>query len=73
MIDWSLVAISQCKLKNETSFYITRAFLSIFEGGFIYDAILLLSRFFTTAELAIRFSWVWVSWRYTPALPSSLS
>ena len=67
MMAWSLVAISQCKITNKTGFYVTRALLGLTEGGFIPDAVLMLSYFFTTAELAVRLSFFWVSPPRSPA------
>lgn len=38
MISWSIVAACQSRLRGETDFYVTRALLGLFEGGFIPDA-----------------------------------
>ena len=73
MMAWSLVAISQCKLTNKTGFFITRALLGILEGGFIPDAVLMLSYFFTTAELAIRLSFFWVTLTITTIIQALLA
>ncbi|CAI5760349.1 unnamed protein product [Candida verbasci] len=58
---WSVVAISQCAIKNKAGFYITRAFIGALEGGFIADLVLWLSYFFTSAELPVRLSWFWTT------------
>ncbi len=69
MMAWSLVAILQCLLTGRNGFFVTRAFLGLLEGGFIPDAVLMLSYFFTTAELALRLSFFWIS---TPPPPPPL-
>ncbi len=71
MMGWSIVAMLQCLLQNKTGFYVTRALFGLLEGGFIPDAVLMLSYFFTTSELAMRLSWFWVSPRPTSISPAS--
>ncbi|CAG9985038.1 unnamed protein product [Clonostachys byssicola] len=56
MCAWSVVAICQCLIIGEQSFYATRALLGLIEGGFIPDAILYLSYFYTNKELPMRMS-----------------
>uniref|UniRef100_A0A8H7N2R5 Major facilitator superfamily (MFS) profile domain-containing protein n=1 Tax=Bionectria ochroleuca TaxID=29856 RepID=A0A8H7N2R5_BIOOC len=56
MCAWSVVAICQCLIVGEQSFYATRALLGLIEGGFIPDAILYLSYFYTNKELPMRMS-----------------
>jgi len=73
MCAWSLVAISQCKLTNRTGYYVTRALLGLFEGGFIPDAVLMLSYFFTTAELAMRLSFFWMTMSATTIIQALLA
>lgn len=51
MVSWSLVASMQAFLTGPTSFYVTRALLGLFEGGFIPDNILYLSYWYTGLEL----------------------
>ncbi|KAH0441697.1 hypothetical protein CcaCcLH18_01957 [Colletotrichum camelliae] len=61
MVLWSTVAICQCAIKDQTGFYVTRALLGLIEGGFIPDAILYLSYFYTSKELPVRLSWFYVT------------
>ena len=61
MIAWSIVAASQAALTGETSFYICRFLLGLLEGGFIPDAVLYLSYFYTSTELPKRLSWFWTA------------
>ncbi|KEI42472.1 uncharacterized protein L969DRAFT_43990 [Mixia osmundae IAM 14324] len=61
MVLWSIVAISQCRLTGKTSFYLTRAFLGITEGGTIPDSIVYASLFYTNGELPVRLSFYWVT------------
>ncbi|KAL4810080.1 major facilitator superfamily domain-containing protein [Aspergillus unguis] len=54
MMAWSVVGIFQCLIAGEKSFYATRALLGLIEGGFIPDALLYLSYFYTNRELPMR-------------------
>lgn len=46
-------------MKDRTSFYITRAFIGLFEGGFIPGVILMATYFYTSKELSIRLAAFW--------------
>ncbi|VEU19833.1 DEKNAAC100798 [Brettanomyces naardenensis] len=70
---WSLVSISQCKLKNAVGFYITRALMGLLEGGFIPDLVLWMSYFYTGAELSIRLSFFWTSLSLTTIVTSIMA
>jgi MFS family permease len=54
MVLWSVVGICQGLVTDERSFYATRALLGLIEGGFIPDALLYLSYFYTNNELPMR-------------------
>ncbi|KAJ5801719.1 uncharacterized protein N7518_003787 [Penicillium psychrosexuale] len=54
MVLWSVVGICQGLVSGEHSFYATRALLGLIEGGFIPDALLYLSYFYTNNELPMR-------------------
>ncbi|OQE05194.1 hypothetical protein PENVUL_c026G09445 [Penicillium vulpinum] len=54
MVLWSVVGICQGLVTGEKSFYATRALLGLIEGGFIPDALLYLSYFYTNKELPMR-------------------
>lgn len=46
-------------MTNRTSFYITRALIGAFEGGFIPGTILFATYFYTSKELSIRLAAFW--------------
>jgi hypothetical protein len=48
-------------LKGRASFLATRYLIATFQGGFIPDAILYLSYFYTGKSLPIRLAWFWMS------------
>ncbi|KAJ5817341.1 Major facilitator superfamily domain general substrate transporter [Penicillium robsamsonii] len=54
MVLWSIVGICQGLVTDEKSFYATRALLGLIEGGFIPDALLYLSYFYTNNEMPMR-------------------
>ncbi|PWN48110.1 MFS general substrate transporter [Violaceomyces palustris] len=73
MMSWSVVAMCQAAIKGKESFYATRALIGLLEGGFIADTILYLSYFYTSAELTIRLSFFWVSYKTTDIIGSLLA
>lgn len=73
MISWSVVAICQCRITGQKSFYATRALLGLIEGGFIPDSILYLSYFYKSSELPIRLSFFWTSFTLTGIVSSFLA
>lgn len=56
MVIWSVIGICQGLVIGEKSFYAVRALLGLVEGGFIPDALLYLSYFYTNKELPMRVS-----------------
>ena len=46
-------------MTNRTGFYLTRAFIGLFEGGFIPGAILMATYFYTSRELSVRLAAFW--------------
>ncbi|KAK4237929.1 major facilitator superfamily domain-containing protein [Achaetomium macrosporum] len=70
---WSVVAISQCAMKNRSGFLATRALLGLLEGGFIPDIVLWLSYFYTSRELPIRLSYFWTTLSVTTIATSLLA
>ena len=73
MISWSIVAIAQCRLNGQASFYATRALLGLIEGGFIPDVILYLSYFYKSKELPIRLSFFWGAYILTQVVSAFLA
>ncbi|KAF6826848.1 phthalate transporter [Colletotrichum plurivorum] len=73
MVSWSTIAICQCLIKEEKGFYATRALLGLIEGGFIPDAILYLSYFYTSKELPIRLSYFYCASHLTQVIAAFLA
>lgn len=73
MTGWSLVALSQFWLKDEAGFYITRALLGAWEGGFIADICLYLSYFYTSIELPVRLAYFWAALTCSDIIASFLA
>lgn len=61
MISWSLVASMQALLSGWNSFWVCRMLLGLIEGGFIPDAILYLSYFYTSQELPMRMTFCYTA------------
>lgn len=59
MTCWGIVSCFQAFMHNQTGFYITRALIGAFEGGFIPASITFISNFYTSKELAIRLAVFW--------------
>ncbi|KAH6894434.1 major facilitator superfamily domain-containing protein [Thelonectria olida] len=59
MVCWGFVSTFQAFMTGRTAFYITRAFIGLFEGGFIPGTILMASYFYTSKELSIRLAAFW--------------
>ncbi|KAL2264254.1 hypothetical protein VTK26DRAFT_9030 [Humicola hyalothermophila] len=73
IVVWSVIAISQCAMTERRGFFITRALLGVFEGGFIPDIVLWLSYFYTSRELPIRLSYFWTTYVTTQVVTSLLA
>ncbi|OJJ00136.1 hypothetical protein ASPVEDRAFT_548957 [Aspergillus versicolor CBS 583.65] len=73
MFSWSLIAACQAFLENKTGYYVCRALLGLFEGGFIPDTILFLSFWYKSKELPIRLSFFWVSYQGTAIIGAFLA
>lgn len=58
-------------MHDRASFYVTRAFIGLFEGGFIPGTILMATYFYTSRELSVRLAAFWstlnVASKSTPA------
>ncbi|KAF2640829.1 MFS general substrate transporter, partial [Massarina eburnea CBS 473.64] len=59
MIGWGTVSWAQAWQHDRTSFYLCRAFIGGFEGGFIPGVILFATYFYKTKELAVRLACFW--------------
>ena len=59
MLGWSTVSWAQAWQHDRTSFYLGRAFIGLFEGGFIPGIILFATYFYKTKELAVRLAIFW--------------
>lgn len=73
MVAWSVVGICQGFITGEKSFYATRALLGLIEGGFIPDALLYLSYFYTNKELPMRVAWFYCSSHTTHIIAAFLA
>jgi hypothetical protein len=59
MLGWSTVSWAQAWMNDRTSFYLGRAFIGLFEGGFIPGVILFSTYFYKSKELAVRLALFW--------------
>lgn len=59
MLLWSLVSWTQSWMTDRASFYVTRALIGAFEGGFIPGTILFATYFYKTKELSVRLAFFW--------------
>ncbi|SPO06277.1 related to putative tartrate transporter [Cephalotrichum gorgonifer] len=73
MVMWSVVGICQGLVQGKQSFFATRALLGIVEGGFIPDALLYLSYFYTNRELPMRVAWFYCSSHITHIVAAFLA
>ncbi|GAB1198378.1 hypothetical protein APSETT444_007697 [Aspergillus pseudonomiae] len=71
MMLWSLVSWTQAWMTGRASFYITRALIGAFEGGFIPGTILFATYFYKTRELSVRLAFFWSTLNSILYLPSS--
>ncbi|RAL16960.1 putative MFS transporter [Aspergillus homomorphus CBS 101889] len=59
MICWSTVSWAQAWMTSRAGFYVTRALIGAFEGGFIPGTILFATYFYKTKELSVRLGFFW--------------
>ncbi|PYI00476.1 MFS general substrate transporter [Aspergillus sclerotiicarbonarius CBS 121057] len=59
MLAWSLVSWTQAWMTSRAGFYVTRALIGAFEGGFIPGTILFATYFYKTKELSVRLAFFW--------------
>lgn len=59
IIAWSLASGGQFFMQNRAGFFACRFFIGLFMGGFIPDAILYLSYFYTKSEMPFRLALFW--------------
>ncbi|BAE66429.1 unnamed protein product [Aspergillus oryzae RIB40] len=59
MMLWSIVSWTQAWMTGRASFYVTRALIGAFEGGFIPGTILFATYFYKTKELSVRLAFFW--------------
>ncbi|CCH47013.1 putative membrane protein [Wickerhamomyces ciferrii] len=73
LVLWSVVSIAQAGIKGKSGFYATRALIGLFQGGFICDACLWMSYFYTSKELPFRLSLFYIANPLTSVFSSLLA
>ncbi|KAE8154349.1 major facilitator superfamily domain-containing protein [Aspergillus avenaceus] len=73
MMFWSFVSWTQAWMTNRASFYVTRALIGVFEGGFIPGTILFATYFYKTRELSVRLAFFWSSLNVARIISSLLA
>ncbi|KAF7719091.1 Uncharacterized protein PECH_000277 [Penicillium ucsense] len=59
MMLWGIVSWAQAWMTNRSTFYVTRALIGLFEGGFIPGVVLFSTYFYTSKELSTRLALFW--------------
>lgn len=59
MFLWGTVSWAQAWMTNRATFYVTRAFIGMCEGGFIPGTVLFATYFYNSKELALRLAVFW--------------
>lgn len=59
MMCWGIVSWAQSWMVNRTGYYLARAFVGLFEGGFIPGTILFATYFYKSKELSVRLAVFW--------------
>ncbi|KAL4891568.1 MFS transporter [Aspergillus ambiguus] len=73
MLAWSLVSWTQAWMTTRAAFYVTRALIGAFEGGFIPGAILFATYFYKTNELSVRLAFFWSTLNIARVISSLLA
>ncbi|KIN00026.1 hypothetical protein OIDMADRAFT_166152 [Oidiodendron maius Zn] len=73
MIAWSIVSWAQAWMTDRSSFYVTRAFIGLCEGGFIPGTILFTTYFYTSKELSSRLAIFWSTLNVARVISSLLA
>lgn len=73
MMCWGTVSWGQAFMVNKTGYYITRALIGLFEGGFIPGTILFATYFYKTAELSVRLACFWATLNIARVISSFLA
>ncbi|CCH44007.1 putative transporter [Wickerhamomyces ciferrii] len=73
LIIWSMVSIAQAGITNKAGFYVTRALIGAFQGGFICDTCLWMTYFYTSKELPFRLSLFYIANPLTSVFSSLLA